>query len=184
MTLEEVETALKSRTPIGWEGYIWRVESTGCKAFNKPPIRLRGLGTNPNSVHHSEVTELEDAVLQDITIHDAREPALGFKKHDSGKPSMHLLPHEALVGAAQAMTYGAKKYDAHNWRRATTWNRYYDATLRHLIAWQMGEDIDPDSGAPHLDHAVCSLLMLSSLEKTGVGEDDRYKPASTERKTT
>jgi len=97
-----------------------------------------------------------------------------FRKDDSGKPVMHLVPHEALIGAAEVMTHGAKKYSAHNWREATTWNRYYDAALRHLFAWQMGENLD-ESGHQHLDHAVCSLLMLSSLVKTGVGTDDRYK---------
>ena len=98
-----------------------------------------------------------------------------FQKFDQEKPEMHLLPHEALVGAARVMSYGKRKYHAHNWRQATTWNRYYDATLRHLFAWQMGED-DDESSYPHLDHAVCSLLMLSSLVHTEVGEDDRFKP--------
>ena len=98
-----------------------------------------------------------------------------FQKDDSAKPNMHLLPHEALVGAAEVMTYGAKKYAAHNWRQATTWNRYYDAAMRHLMAWQMGDDID-ESGHHHLDHALCSLMMLSSLVKTQTGEDDRYVP--------
>jgi hypothetical protein len=99
----------------------------------------------------------------------------GFKKFDVGKAEMHLLPPEALLGAAAVMGYGAKKYAAHNWRKATTWNRYYDAAMRHLVAWQTGEDLDPESGLPHLDHALCCLLMLSSLEKSKLGEDDRWR---------
>lgn len=99
----------------------------------------------------------------------------GFQKHDQDKPDMHLLPVEALVAAAEVMTYGAKKYSAHNWRKATTWNRYYDAAMRHLFAWQSGEDNDQESGFAHIDHAVCCLLMLSSLSQTKTGEDDRYK---------
>lgn len=77
------------------------------------------------------------------------------------------------------MTYGAKKYADNNWRQATSWNRYYDAAMRHMVAWQQGEDVD-ESGFHPIDHAVCSLMMLSSLIKTGVGEDDRYRLATEE----
>jgi hypothetical protein len=49
--------------------------------------------------------------------------------------------------------------------------------LRHVFAFARGEDIDPDSGLPHLDHAACCILFLSSYQKTGTGNDDRYKPS-------
>lgn len=97
-----------------------------------------------------------------------------FKKDDAEKPKMHLLPHDAIMGVAHVMTYGARKYAEHNWRQATEWNRYYDAALRHLFAWQMGEDLD-ESGLSHLDHAAASVLMLSSLVKTRTGTDDRFR---------
>jgi len=107
---------------------------------------------------------------------------MAFRKDDAGKPRMSLLPHEALMGAAEVMTYGAQKYDDHNWRQATEWSRYYDATMRHLMDWQMGKEVDDGpkgSGLATIDHAVCSLLMLSSLIKTGVGTDDRYGTSGT-----
>ena len=87
---------------------------------------------------------------------------------------MHLLPPEALIGAAHAMGNGADKYEPHDWRNAPTWNRYYDPAMRHLLAWQQGEEQDPDSGLSHLDHALASLMILSALVKTGAGEDDRF----------
>jgi hypothetical protein len=98
-----------------------------------------------------------------------------FKKFDTGKAPLHLLPHEALTGAAHALGYGAAKYGDWNWRLGTEWNRYYDAVLRHMLAWQSGEDMDPESGLPHLDHALATLMMLAALVKTNVGKDDRYK---------
>lgn len=101
-----------------------------------------------------------------------------FQKFDASKPATHLLPPEALLGAAQVMGYGEKKYAVHNWRKATTWTRYLAAALRHLLQWSTGEDSDPESGYSHLDHAACCVLMLSSLTKTNIGEDDRWKPNS------
>lgn len=98
-----------------------------------------------------------------------------FRKDDAGKPKMHLLPPEALIGAAQALTHGAVKYeDKYNWRNDPEWNRYYDATMRHLVDWQQGKEMD-ESGCETLDCALASLMILNALTKTETGTDDRYK---------
>jgi len=36
-----------------------------------------------------------------------------------------------------------------------------DSLLRHIIAWLMGENVDPESRQTHLAHAMCCLNMLS-----------------------
>ena len=38
------------------------------------------------------------------------------KKYDANKPRWDLLPLDALEGAADILTFGAKKYSDHNWR--------------------------------------------------------------------
>ncbi len=101
---------------------------------------------------------------------------------DSGKPRVDLLPVEALLGAASVMGYGAQKYSDHNWRGGIEWNKLYASTLRHLFAWQTGEDIDPESGLPHLDHAMCDIGMLSASVKCGIGKDTRWQHDMPERK--
>ena len=95
-------------------------------------------------------------------------------KHDGGKVPLHLLPAESLVEIAKVLDFGAKKYAAHGWRHGMDWSRLNAALLRHLYAWQMGEDVDPESGQLHLAHAGCCLLFLLSYQKTGVGKDDRW----------
>lgn len=97
-----------------------------------------------------------------------------FRKDDQGKPRMSLVPSEAVRGAAYVMSYGAVKYADHNWRQPTYWTRFWDAADRHMRAWLEGEDFD-ESGLPTIDHAVCSLMMLSASIKRGIGVDDRYK---------
>ena len=101
----------------------------------------------------------------------------GALKHDHGKTRMGLLPPEALTAIAEVFTFGAEKYGVDNWRHGMAWSRLYDALLRHLFAWQAGEETDAESGRPHLAHAGCCLLMLLSYavnpEDYG-SRDDRW----------
>ncbi len=50
------------------------------------------------------------------------------------------------------------------------------AAQRHLIAHYSGEDIDPESGLPHLAHASCCLMFLTNMAATRPDMDDRYRP--------
>lgn len=38
--------------------------------------------------------------------------------------------------------------------------RYFDAAMRHTLAWHQGEIRDPESGLHHLAHATTCLLFL------------------------
>ena len=76
---------------------------------------------------------------------------------------------------AKVMTYGAKKYDKHNWRGGFDWTRLSDASLRHIHQWLEGQDKDPETEISHLAHAVCGLMMLIEHELKELGNDDRYK---------
>jgi hypothetical protein len=99
----------------------------------------------------------------------------GGIKHDNGKPRISLIPREALEGAAKALTFGANKYNAHNFKKGIEYSRLVDAVMRHLIAWVDGEDNDFESGLSHLDHALASLSMLKYMEVNKTEMDDRYK---------
>lgn len=101
-------------------------------------------------------------------------------KHDGGKAPLSLIPYEALVAEAEVLAFGARKYAAHNWRGGFEWTRLIDAALRHLLAFNSGEDKDPESGLSHLAHARCCLGFLLAHERSGLGVDNRYKaPAVT-----
>lgn len=99
--------------------------------------------------------------------------AQGAVKADAHKPRTDLLPFDALEGVAAVLNYGAKKYAERNWEKGLAWGRLLGATLRHLFSWGLGENLDPESGLPHLDHAACSVLMLSATVRRGLGTDDR-----------
>jgi len=82
-------------------------------------------------------------------------------KLDAEKDRWDLLPPRAARLVVKALGFGASIYGDDNWRRVKSLRRrYYAATLRHVIAWWAGEANDPDSGLPHLAHAICCLLFI------------------------
>lgn len=107
-------------------------------------------------------------------------PSIGIEakaiKFDKDKPRMDLLDPWALEGLASVLTFGAQKYAAHNWRNGLGYSRVIAAMARHLSAIQKGEDIDPESGLPHVDHLGCCWMFLSNYMKTKQDQDDRWKP--------
>lgn len=107
------------------------------------------------------------------TFNESLKPTAGGLKFDGDKPSLALLPVESLEEVGKVLTFGAKKYDAHNWRKGFVWSRLLSACLRHVFAFIRGEDKDPETGLSHLAHAACCLLFLISFTKTGAGTDDR-----------
>jgi len=97
------------------------------------------------------------------------------KKYDGGKPSMSNVAGKTLMSIAEVFDFGAGKYGKYNYRLGMKWTRYYDACMRHITSWFDGEDNDVgETGLSHIDHAICSLIMLRTNIHEGVGEDDRY----------
>jgi hypothetical protein len=78
---------------------------------------------------------------------------------------------------AQVLTFGANKYADHNWRAGDgfDYSRLIGAAYRHLSSFNDGEDLDPETGYSHVDHAMCCLMFLSEQIKVGRGKDDRFK---------
>jgi hypothetical protein len=113
----------------------------------------------------------------------AKEPADTTKRSNpkdivgSDKVPLHLWPTTATTLGAMALLDGALKYGRSNFRvvgvRASI---YYDAVNRHINAWFEGEDDDPDSGLPHLAHALACLAVIVDAQAAGVLRDDRMTP--------
>jgi hypothetical protein len=97
-------------------------------------------------------------------------------KFDVDKLPLHLLSTEAMNQTAAVLKFGAQKYAEHNWRKGFAWSRPLSAAMRHITAFNDGEDRDPESGLSHLAHAACCIMFLLEFEKTHPHLDDRYKP--------
>lgn len=90
------------------------------------------------------------------------------------KAPLSTIPGEVLMELGVAMMEGARKYGRHNYRAVGVQGSvYYDATIRHLISWWEGEDIDPDSGLSHITKALASLTVLRDSMINNNWNDDR-----------
>lgn len=93
-------------------------------------------------------------------------------KDDGGKVRISDVPLDVLLTVSKAFTDGGNRYGKYNYSKGMEWSRYFDASMRHMISFMTGEDID-ESGNHHVDHAIASLMMLKHSINNGVGIDDR-----------
>ena len=95
----------------------------------------------------------------------------------SDKLPLHLWPSTATALGSLGLLDGMLKYGRSNFRavgvRATI---YIDAVMRHILAYLEGEDTDPDSGLPHMAHALACLAIIVEAQAKGNLADDRLYP--------
>jgi hypothetical protein len=97
-------------------------------------------------------------------------------RYNYGKPPLNyvLTFGAALRSFAEVCRYGETKYERYNYLKGgKPLSEYTDCILRHLVAWQRGEDLDPESGVSHLGHVVWNALALAHFALTGNCTDDR-----------
>lgn len=85
-------------------------------------------------------------------------------KYDDGKIPMDLLSPYFLLGISEVLQFGAEKYEPYNWAKGIKYSRVFSAMQRHLWAFWAGEDLDAETGKPHLWHAGCCLMFLTHYE--------------------
>jgi hypothetical protein len=80
----------------------------------------------------------------------------GGLRYNADKLPLELLPPEWIQWLGELMQMGAKKYDKHNWTRGMVFSNVEGCLARHFLAWRKGEDMDPESGLPHMVHVAQS----------------------------
>lgn len=101
--------------------------------------------------------------------------AAGGLKYNAGKPKLSLVDSEALTELGEVLTFGAQKYASHNWRKGIPLSQILDALMRHVAAYNRGEDVDPESGRSHMAHAMCNAMFALWMQKHRPDLDDRFK---------
>ena len=125
------------------------------------------VGTDDGSFYRWSKKDVStDIIAYRISQLNNKEATCG-EKYDSQKPRFSLVPTKALTDVIDVLEFGAKKYGAENWLKVdNAQERYFNAAMRHLMAWHKGELSDDESGLPHLAHAAtCLMFMIEGNEK-------------------
>lgn len=96
----------------------------------------------------------------------------GGMKNDflDDKPRWDLLPLPEIEDLVKVYTAGAKKYAPNNWQKLDNgYQRYKAALFRHLLAYEKGEKIDPDTKCMHLAQVVWNAVAMLWFDKNGKG---------------
>lgn len=85
---------------------------------------------------------------------------------DSKPARFDQIPTLPLRLLAERYGYGNSKYptqpgEVDNWRKGYPWSLSYAAMQRHLNAFWAGEDMDPETGQPHLIAAAWHAFTLT-----------------------
>ena len=111
-----------------------------------------------------------------MAIGDVNSKAKGSgARYNDDKPDLSLIPLCTLEDEARVWMYGEKKYDRFNWMKGMEWSVPYACAMRHLAAWQRGEDIDVESQQKHLAHVMANVRMLLLYSETYPEGDNRPK---------
>lgn len=84
-----------------------------------------------------------------------------------------LVPVGPLTELAKHYGRGAQKYADRNWEKGYEWSKNYAAAQRHLTAFWAGEDIDAETGTPHVIAAAWHCFALAEFMQVHKEFDDR-----------
>jgi len=161
---------LKKPQPYKWGDDV--PDSTGLP----PSVMWVGESEAADKVIARQLAEIEASgrILHHSNVLTDAKPTNPKDACGVRKAPMSTVPANVLAELGTAMLEGALKYGRHNYRevgvRASV---YYDGTMRHLMAWWEGEDIDTDSNLSHITKAIASLTVLRDAMMRDMVEDDR-----------
>lgn len=97
----------------------------------------------------------------------------GASHKSEGKPAINIIDPGFLIDIAKVMSMGEAKYGKANWMGGGSYESWVASALRHIEAFNRGENLDQESGLPHLAHAAVNCLMIEGWRRNSVGQDDR-----------
>lgn len=131
------------------------------------------------SVPTLERSEDDKNALKEFKAQQSEAKKGAGQRTDSGKIVLDQCPVGITAAVASVFMVNSKKYggkyDNNNWRLGMDWSKVLNPLKRHIARWESGEELDAESGMPHLYHAAANIAILIEYAKTYKEGDDRYK---------
>lgn len=96
-------------------------------------------------------------------------------RFNTGKLRYDLVSPIAMRWLAEVYTHGATKYADRNWEKGLPLMSIFASLQRHVWAWAQGQDLDTESGLPHMAHVMWNSAAILHLAQTKPDLDDRVK---------
>lgn len=98
----------------------------------------------------------------------------GGRKDDAEKSRIDLLDPEFIMSLGRLAGYGAKKYAEDGWRLLKVM-RMFAALMRHALLFAMGEDVDAETGEPHMTAVAFNAMAIRWIVENRPDQDDRWR---------
>lgn len=85
------------------------------------------------------------------------------------------LPGDRWVQLCRVSEFGARKYTRGNYLKGSPWSSICNSLMRHVLAVDVGQEIDPDSGLPHAGHIAWNCAFLLHCVRCFPELDDRLR---------
>jgi hypothetical protein len=148
----------------GWQDLGYMTEEPGAEPFTRPQNEFAAFRARAES---------EPGYAGEPQTGEVRTTSLtGGEKGD--KPArFDLIPAGPLWSLAELYGAGARKYADRNWERGYAWHLSFAAMMRHAWLFWQGENVDAETGSPHLASVVFHAFALMEWEVTHPEYDDR-----------
>ena len=140
---------LGNTRPCSLHGWMYREDCYECGII---------CGYHPCTLRSDNGTQGKIA----LPLSSLTPPPTPARKDDAGKPDMSLITYSMVEPAAKILKFGEKKYGRLNYRNPNPGfeQRLIAAALRHLLQHTDGQELDAESGEPHLAHALSDLMLI------------------------
>lgn len=98
----------------------------------------------------------------------------GALRWSTGKTEVQRVPPSLIKAVARVLQKSSVKYPdsddgTANWMRGMDYQGLIGNMMRHLLAFQEGEDLDKETGEHHLAHMVCNAAFILEFDVKGLG---------------
>jgi hypothetical protein len=114
----------------------------------------------------------QENVFKPAIEHRMKDPTTGAEKGVK-EARFDLIPAGPLFYLARVYGKGSLKYAERNWEAGYKWGWSFGALMRHAWAFWRGEELDRESGLPHLAHAAWHCFTLMDFCARHRAHDDR-----------